>query len=868
MKENKKVLTEKQVERRKAIVDTLKSMIVPTIFCLIILGMVAFVVTYQNVEKPRELIQPYAYDGSEDAVVMESDALLFTMDPTTTQFEVKVKSSGKVWKSNPEGADSDPIALPEEKAKLQSTLVMSYNTESGLETTYDSFKYSVANGIYEIEQGDDYVKVNYSLGQVEKEYVIPPVCTKKDFKKWTKAMEQKEADLVSQYYKKYDIKKLGAKDNKDELLANYPILEETVIYVLRDKTKDAVKSSIQDAFEKAGYTYDDYQEDKELDLSASQNDKPIFNASMIYRLEGDDLVVEVPLSSLQYSPEYPIYTLTPLPYFGAGSTTDNGYMMVPEGGGAIINFNNGRTSQNSYYANIYGWDMCLSRKAVVHNTRACFEAYGISSEDKDSMICVLEEGKSYAAVQADIAGKNNSYNYVNAIYSICQREQYDVGDIANSEIFKYIEELPDESLVQRYSFVDSGSYVDMAKDYEEILKEKYGSYLALNDTVTSTPVTVEIVGAVDKIKQILGVPVSRPLPLTTYKEAADMLDDLKEDGIENLSVKYSGWCNGGVEQKLIRKVKPISSLGSKKDLQELSTKASELGIDLYLNGITQYEYQSNIFDGFFSYRDAAKFISKERAELYQYSDVTYAAREGADSYYLLHTELAQEMADNLIAAADKYQTGVSFQDIGKDLSADYYKKKPYSREAVLKLQEEKLKAVNDSGMPLMVNMGNDYAVPYASMVTSMDLRGNDYTILDECIPFYQLAVHGYINYTGYPLNICGDDKQELLLSAEYGAGLQFTLMKESTFALQKTLFTEYYGSDYDAWRDRMVDIYTRYNAELGHTFNQEMTGHENLTDTLSCTTYADGTKVYVNYDYVDVTFEGKTIPARDYLVEK
>ena len=98
--------------------------------------------------------------------------------------------------------------------------------------------------------------------------------------------------------------------------------------------------------------------------------------------------------------------------------------------------------------------------------------------------------------------------------------------------------------------------------------------------------TVEIVGAVDKIKQILGVPVSRPLPLTTYKEAADMLDDLKEDGIENLSVKYSGWCNGGVEQKLIRKVKPISSLGSKKDLQELSTKASELGIDLYLNGIT------------------------------------------------------------------------------------------------------------------------------------------------------------------------------------------------------------------------------------------------------------------------------------------
>ena len=169
---------------------------------------------------------------------------------------------------------------------------------------------------------------------------------------------------------------------------------------------------------------------------------------------------------------------------------------------------------------------------------------------------------------------------------------------------------------------------------------------------------------------------------------------------------------------------------------------------------------------------------------------------------------------------------------------------------------------------MLINAGTDIIRFVPPLIITKENIDDMITILDECIPFYQLAVHGYINYTGYPLNICGDDKQELLLSAEYGAGLQFTLMKESTFALQKTLFTEYYGSDYDAWRDRMVDIYTRYNAELGHTFNQEMTGHENLTDTLSCTTYADGTKVYVNYDYVDVTFEGKTIPARDYLVEK
>ena len=164
MKKEKKVLTENQIERRKAITDTLKSMIFPLVVCLIILAGVFAIVTYENAEKPEEVIPPYAFDGSTDPVVMENDALKFTMDPETTQFELLVKSSGKVWKSNPDNASNDPIALPEEKAKLQSTLVMSYNTENGLETTYNSYGFSVSNGIYEIETGDDYVTVHYSLG--------------------------------------------------------------------------------------------------------------------------------------------------------------------------------------------------------------------------------------------------------------------------------------------------------------------------------------------------------------------------------------------------------------------------------------------------------------------------------------------------------------------------------------------------------------------------------------------------------------------------------------------------------------------------------------------------------------------------------
>ena len=179
-----------------------------------------------------------------------------------------------------------------------------------------------------------------------------------------------------------------------------------------------------------------------------------------------------------------------------------------------------------------------------------------------------------------------------------------------------------------------------------------------------------------------------------------------------------------------------------------------------------------------------------------------------------------------------------------------------------------LKSYNDNGTALMINTGNDYALPFCQMVTNMDLRGSEYTILDECVPFLQIAVHGRVDYTGEPVNINGNPENEILYAAEYGAGLCFNFMSESSFATQKTLYTDYYGSHYDSWKTKMLEIYNRFNSELGHVYNQEMTGHENLTNDVSCTEYADGTKVYVNYGYSEYAADGVTVPARDYVVTR
>ena len=117
------------------------------------------------------------------------------------------------------------------------------------------------------------------------------------------------------------------------------------------------------------------------------------------------------------------------------------------------------------------------------------------------------------------------------------------------------------------------------------------------------------------------------------------------------------------------------------------------------------------------------------------------------------------------------------------------------------------------------------------------------------------------------LNLSGDYQEELLKAAEYGAGLYFVFMDAESTELQNTYYTQYFGSNYDSWKDEMLEIYSRYDAELGKTYKQRITNHEVLDEGITLTAYEDGTKVYVNYSSTDYKIKsGITLPARDYMV--
>ena len=151
----------------------------------------------------------------------------------------------------------------------------------------------------------------------------------------------------------------------------------------------------------------------------------------------------------------------------------------------------------------------------------------------------------------------------------------------------------------------------------------------------------------------------------------------------------------------------------------------------------------------------------------------------------------------------------------------------------------------------------------------MVMHGNSYAIIDRHIPFYEIALHGYKDYTGTPVNLGYENDQIILESAECGAGLYFVFMNEKEKALQETNYTEYYAACFDTWKDKLNEIYKKYDKELGAVKNSLIVDHEFITDDVTVTTYDNGYKVYVNFGYVDCNVNSELkIPARQYKVQK
>ncbi|XID90286.1 DUF5696 domain-containing protein [Paenibacillaceae bacterium WGS1546] len=807
-------------------------------------------------EAPRTTELALRDDGRvpDMKLAAESDELALYYHPETTEFAVLDKRSGKVWRSNPADREADGKASPYEKEMLASQLSISFRDDMGTMETYSNYAQSIGRGQFQAEAIPNGIRVLYTLGDMSLGIdALPKLISKQ-------RMEEKVFSKVDETQARYVATRYLPQK------ANPEVLERLDTAVARE----LVLKRMIEIFRTAGYTDEDLAYDNEENGIAGDpaSDRPNFAIPMHVQLDGGSLVVSVPAGEIRESEGYRIRMLNLLSFFGAAGPEEEGYMMVPDGTGSLIYLNNGKFNQEVYAQRLYGQDENDNsgrRGQVAQSAR--LPVFGLKSGD-EAWYAVVEKGDGIATVNADVSGRNNSYNHVFAGFALRGEDNlflYKGNRV--EEVQLLTEERYRGDIQVRYSFLagEDADYSGMAADYRRQLEDQ--GVLKPLQRSGDLPFFVSVLGAVDKRKSFLGVPYKGLISMTTFEEAGVMADRLAADGISNIEMRYMGWFNEGLNHKTPNRVKVDRVLGGVSGLEALARKLEQAGGKLYPDVAFQHVYRTE--GRFAPSADAARFVTREEAARTPYNRAFNSMDYDLGIYYLLSPAKLPYFTEKFLERFGKLETnGIALRDLGDKLHADFRTSRVILRDTAKQIVQDQLAAIKRRYPDTMITGGNAYALPYADRIVNVPTGDSGYNITDETIPFYPMVLHGYVDYAGGPINLSEeqDANAQLLRAVELGMAPHFLWSQESSSKLKFTPYDTMYTTQYASWYGTAVDLYKKANEALSGLRQAKMTKHIRHAKGVAEMRYDNGVSVYVNYSGKAATVGGVTIEARNFAV--
>ena len=795
--------------------------------------------------------------AKEYTLMLENEKLQFWMNSNTTEFKIVNRFNGSEWySSNKNRSDGSSETAPIQLSYL--------NSQGGL-SDMDVMTGSVAEGKYIIEQSDDKVTVRYSIGDFSELVLIPYALTEKRFKEIKESLkdEFEQMKLIDLYYLT-DIKIIEDKDLKKKRLQEYPMLESQPLYIIRDSVKDdpLAKKDVAAIFSEAGYTQEDYNSDSKYFKADKNTEKtPGFNITVEYTLNGGKFNVKIPYDCIEMHSEFPITSLTFAPYFGSPNYGENGWFLLPDGSGSLMNFYNGKSNQ-VYRTTVYGQEKTQNGRENLNNDLgASLPVFGIQN-DGSGLLCEISDGDAISQVVA-YSGDKADAAYAHAVFNLRSTYKSTTATGKKESFITIQKQRYTGDISLDYNFIDSNntSLSDMAS---VVRKSIFGT--AKESTSASMPVMLEQIGLVTRQNQFLGIAYNEKVGLTDFKRSYEITDFFLKNGIDNMSVVFSGWFGDGVEHKFLSKRLSASKLlGGDKALVELLNKMKTINVPLYLDADVQYTGKTGLFDGFSKTSDTATMLDQSTGRLKEYDFASFMQKTGNFKY--INNAAAQSKSITVFkSSAEKYKVkNISLRTIGSELSADYGTA-TVDRQEMANSVGEWLKELTESGYQITTQGVNAYALPYISNASDVPVESSGFDTTDMSVPFLQMVIGGYLNYYAPALNLSGDVQTALLKAVSSGSGLSCVITAQNGDKLTNSNQNYLFSTDYNYWKNNLAEKIVDFQRRLAPVAGKRIVNYEKLAESVYKTTYENGIDVIVNYSGKPFANSYAKVKAKDFVL--
>lgn len=579
-----------------------------------------------------------------------------------------------------------------------------------------------------------------------------------------------------------------------------------------------------------------------------------FTIPLEVKLSGNSMEVIVDTQKIKYDKETTnvVHSISLLPFFGAGSLEDTGYMLIPSGSGGVIDFNNGRNASGGMTVKVYGDDLTSAPplyKPTAEYSR--IPVFGLAKQN-NSFIAVVEQGDAITDINAAVSMSYSEYNTIYPTFNLLSTDSFTLNDFTGKARDFVVFNNPTSRLKKvsvRYIFLDGkNNYNDMAESYKEYLIKNYD----LKNKQTPRATTIDLYGAVLKDSMTLGISTKKPILISKAEDIKNLYKSLKANTNNNITFNLKNYTKDSIYSNNFTSFNTLSKLGNINTIKKALDNHDKLYLSVnpaFANQKTNTGYVSKTILNLQAYVPTYNLETKQKI----INNVNYAL----SPVYL---------GQNILLAGEKSKDkAISFETIGENIYSDFGSKK-LSRQDNANIVYGALGDLKSDGIDILSSGGNFYSVINSNGVINIPSTSGNSNLINYDIPFYQLVFGNIVSLTGKAINLNANPNYEFLKNIENGTNLHFAFILGDARELKQTELSSLCGAEYNLWSQTVKEYVKKADEVYKITNDSSLISHKKLEDNLFISIFKNGTKIIVNYNEDAVTVDGTQIKGMNYKI--